>query len=459
MDTTPTPTLLLLDLPPKSLAGIDLLSFTTAPKFKGLKNLPSGWHFAFVSPNTSFSLRHGLWFRVSPDSAEGSSAPPQLTIAKWNPATESLVPETMSTELMRHRANLSAIWREGLSPYRQSAGMEGDERAEEDRLSEWVDLTSHLSPTLMERILGPPITEECWVISSAHSAKGDVDDLENFLHKNTATGSTNAENTRITELDERPLHFSPVNLKQTWREGATGRERTVAARDRSWALNELISQHCGGDANAILGELQLCFLMMLTLNNYSCLEQWKRILELLFTCREAPARDENEVTVGEEPQGRARLFVEVLRLIRLQLGRAQDVAEGGLFDLSEDGASFLTTHLRKFGKDLEETEGTGKKRVLTELKVFEEWAEREFDWRIREDIVKRGMVDLEDGERVEVRLDGFDEEDEEGDFAPTVVELTEDQMRMIQGGQDPRQEDMKMDEDDEDDLDAMDARF
>ena len=38
-------------------------------------------------------------------------------------------------------------------------------------------------------------------------------------------------------------------------------------------------------------------------------------------------------------------------------------------------------------------------------------------------MLKRGMVQLEDGEQVELTMEGADEEDEMGEYAPTVVDL------------------------------------
>jgi A1 cistron-splicing factor AAR2 len=48
METADSAALLLLDLPQGALAGIDILSFTTTPRFQGVKNIPDGFHFAFV---------------------------------------------------------------------------------------------------------------------------------------------------------------------------------------------------------------------------------------------------------------------------------------------------------------------------------------------------------------------------------------------------------------------------
>jgi A1 cistron-splicing factor AAR2 len=52
METADSSALLLLDLPQGALAGIDILSFTTTPRFRGVKNIPDGVHFAFVGEGT-----------------------------------------------------------------------------------------------------------------------------------------------------------------------------------------------------------------------------------------------------------------------------------------------------------------------------------------------------------------------------------------------------------------------
>jgi A1 cistron-splicing factor AAR2 len=45
-------------------------------------------------------------------------------------------------------------------------------------------------------------------------------------------------------------------------------------------------------------------------------------------------------------------------------------------------------------------------------------------------LLRRGMtVTLDDGERVELATDKFDDEDERGEYAPAVVELTPQQRR------------------------------
>lgn len=405
MDTTDKACVLLLNVPPKSLGGIDLLSFTTTPQFKGVKNLPRGWHFIFCASSSSLSVRHGAWFYVT-----GQSSTPELFVFTWDSSEEKLIPITDSVRLMQYRANLGQIWKEGLTPYRQTSGQDGDTNDEEET-RDWQILTDCITPVLLDRIL----SSRDWTLTSACSAKIDADDIPNLHVAGTAKSG---------QQEEKELAFLPIDLTRTWRPGATGRERTESARDHSWYLSSLVSDHCAGREEEVVGELQFCFLMVLVLNNFSCLEQWKRILSLVFTSFEA---------VGE----REGLFVKVIRMVALHMKHVGD-AEGGLFDMSDTDSNFLKQLLRRFKLgigDLEE--GLGKADVIEELEQLQSFLKSEFGWEIEEGyVLKHGMIQLEDGEMVDVDVDDREgeAEEEEGEYAPTVVELTDEQLRSLGGG-------------------------
>jgi A1 cistron-splicing factor AAR2 len=401
METTDTPCVLLLNLSASALGGIDLLSFTTTPRFKGIKNLPPGYHFIFTSSTSSLSVRHGAWFHVK---ATKANEPTPLFIKKWNPTTEALEAETSPAELLRWHANLASIWREGLSPYRQSTGQDSETATEEK--NDWDLLTSEISESLLSGITGPTMNH--WTLTSASSAKVDEEKIPGL----TQTASE--------ILEEKELTFFPIDLKRTWRLGATGRERTEAALDHTWALNDLIDNWCREKvALEILGEMQFCFLMVLSLNNYSCLEQWKRILNLLFTCKTA---------VVQHPD----LFVKLLSTLRLQLQHCNDV-EGGLFDLSDEGGSLLKFLLHKFKLGLAELPKEATTSVTEELFELENYLRGEHGWRLDSDFVRKGMMELEDGEKVELVVSGYDEEDERGEYAPVVVDLSPEDVAAFAG--------------------------
>ncbi|KAL4927588.1 AAR2 splicing factor family protein [Aspergillus undulatus] len=476
---TPTPTLLTPLLPPKTLVGIDLITFTSTPNFHGIRDLPGGWHFLYTGTTEGLSLRLGGWFYTSKDSRPSNSNEPDVLVWRWDDTIESLEPlgPNQNSEGMRYKANIGGVWGSGgLFGYRsrvpvpvaglgagagalQKSGtganvapVEVDEEDEEEGRREWAALTDSLSEELLDRITGPPGVDwegrKRWVVTSGSTARQDDDDIPGLGVENPSSGLTleganamttesapgpgpeqqsqSQSQTRPEENPEREREFSflPVDLKMTWREGAIGRERTEAARDKSYALGEIIQRVSGSHGDGagageaqILGEIQFTFLMGLTLMNYSCLQQWKRLLRLILSCRRAIV-------------DRARLISSVLRLLLLQLKRCDDV-EGGLFDQmgaegGAEGAEFLRKLLKRFRtalyEVLEDGDGCGQEfPVKVEFEKLETWVKSEYDWELdRDKVLRRGMLQLEDGEEVE--MDMVDHEEEE-EYAPVVVDL------------------------------------
>ncbi|KAI4146883.1 MAG: hypothetical protein LQ340_005773, partial [Diploschistes diacapsis] len=159
----------------------------------------------------------------------------------------------------------------------------------------------------------------------------------------------------------------------------------------------------------------VCFLMCLLLANYSCLEQWKRILGLVLTCRDALERQPG-------------FFAEFLRVLRMQLGHCNDV-EGGMFDIKDDSGGFLKGLLKGFGRTVEDVFGGDEEsEVRTEMKALEGFLSTGWKWEMGDSFVRKGMVQLEDGEDVELELDELEGEDERGEYAPVIVQLEEGQL-------------------------------
>ncbi|KAL8936793.1 MAG: hypothetical protein Q9216_004742 [Gyalolechia sp. 2 TL-2023] len=406
MSTPPTSTLLLLNLPPSILCGIDLLSFTTSPTFHGIKALPPGLHFLFTSPSASLSLRDGFWFHI-PTPPSSSSPPPNL-YRKWNPEQETLTPcpEDEARDFVSEKGGWKQVYEKHLTPYRQSAD------AAVNKEDAWANLTEHITPELLGRFS----QNEDWAISSASSGVQDRDEIPGL-----SAGEADA-----VIGEERELGMLGIDLKKTWREGAVGRERTEQARDRSWYLGDIVARNSEFLARAedglskeqrwgdvMLGQMEICFLMVLMLANYSCLEEWKRILAVVLTCKKA---------VWEKP----KFFAGFLRLLKRQLERGDDV-EGGLFDMSDDGGGFLKELLKGFKRTVEQKneadwEG-GSDDVEEEFEELEKWVREQYRWELGDEFVRRGMLELEDGEMVEMETGEMEGEDESGEYAPVVVEL------------------------------------
>lgn len=383
---------LLLDLPAGILCGIDLLSFTTSARFHGIKDIPPGWHFIFTSETTSLSIRDGFWFHVPSTSA---SSLPTLIVRKWDTSNGSL---RLCEDPQSYRAQLPGLWEKNLSPYRQSASKDAKPEA-----GDWPALTQHVTPRLLSHLM----QNDDWRITSASSAKQDRDDIPGLTAEEVG--------------EERELGVLGIDLKKTWREGATGRERTEGALDRSWALGDLIkrwqTQFSEGEkgwtsGDVVLGQMEACFLMVLTIANYSCLEEWKRVVGLLLTCKRA-LRERKE------------WFASLLAILRKQIGRCEDV-EGGLFDMSDEGGGQLKQWLKGFKMTLDQVFGEDEAdEIKQEMETLEAFLKAEYGWELGDEYVRRGMLDLEDGEQVYVETEEMDGQDETGEYAPVVVDMDE----------------------------------
>ena len=391
----PSSTLLLLSLPPKTFVGIDLLSFDSSPNFHGIGEIPLGLHFLFSGTDASLAIRHGRWLKILPET-------PTALVFKWNGKEEALdLLDSRSSDALAASSAIPALRKRGLIDYNALEDASLDAQAKQDAESSakaggWVHLTDHITTSTLDRVLTAD-----WTLTSIASAPSDTEHIP---------GLTNLEAFSALPANS-ALNLVPIELKQTWPEDAIGRERTDKARDRSWYLGHLMDVLAPGDrqtgAKELLGELQFCFLMVLTLANYSCLEQWKRILTVVFTCQKALT----------EIKG---YFVEVLKVVKLQMEHVDDV-DGGLFDLTDETNSAWLRHLgRKLRLNVEEAtkEDSEVRRAIEEL---EEFMRERYGWESGRDILKRGMLELEDGEKIEVTMDGADEDEETGEYAPLVV--------------------------------------
>lgn len=138
-----------------------------------------------------------------------------------------------------------------------------------------------------------------------------------------------------------------------------------------------------------------------------------RLLQLIFTCQKAV-------------EERQCFFIEILRIVKLQLAHNDDV-EGGLLEMDgEDGNTMIKKILMKFRRILYDDLTVDVSAVKAEFIKLEKWVKEEYGWELaKESTVRRGMVELEDGEQVELEVNGAEEEDETGDYAPVIVDLEE----------------------------------
>ncbi|KAL6718398.1 hypothetical protein ACLMJK_004487 [Lecanora helva] len=384
-----TAAMLLLDLPAGIFCGIDLLSFTSSAQFCGIRDIPPGWHFIFTSETSSLSIRDGFWFHIP----EKSNSSPPLIVRRWDTSL-GLLQSCPDTESYKDQAH--ELWEKNLFPYRQSAAQEKAHGTED-----WAGLTQHITPRLLSYLT----KSEEWRITSASSAKEDRDEIPGLNDEEVG--------------EEKELGSLGIDLKRTWRDGAVGRERTEGALDSSWALSDVLERwqtkfseaDQGLDqGDAVLGQMEACFLMILTVANYSCLEEWKRCVGLVLTCKRAVRQSED-------------WFAAFLTLLKKQLERCEDV-EGGLFDMSDEGGGQLQKWLKSFKMTLGQVYGEDEGfKVRKGLEDLEEFLKSKYGWELGDEFVRTGLLELEDGEQVYAEMNEMEGEDERGEYAPVVVDL------------------------------------
>ena len=116
--------------------------------------------------------------------------------------------------------------------------------------------------------------------------------------------------------------------------------------------------------------------------------------------------------------------------MRLQLQHCK-IAEDGLIDLADEGGSLLKKLVVRFRKGLDGLDAIAVQDVKDELDDLEAYLKEEHGWQFGGTFAKTGVLELEDGEQVKMDTTAFDEDDETGEFAPQIVDLTPEQARLL----------------------------
>ena len=207
----------------------------------------------------------------------------------------------------------------------------------------WPDLTGWITKDMLVRVL--PLS---WAISSQ---------------------TPSSEDDELTTDGNEVLSFTRIDLKRTWRQGAVGRELTMSARDKSWALQNLVLSRLESP-QALLGELQLGFVLLLYLSNFSGFEVWKTIVHLLCNCYSALAEQE-------------MLFVQFIDMLEAQLLRCPDDFFNDV--ISEN--NFVATMLRNMNKNIKDMRRMDSGALASLEKRFQDFTrflQTHFNWDVLE---------------------------------------------------------------------------
>ena len=236
-------------LPEGAEFGIGMRSYTIGPLFGGVKMVPPGIHLVTYGTGVD---KIGLFLRIGAG---------DVHLLQWDPRTELLV--TASAE---DTERCAAAVRRGeldssLGPYPMSAH------------PEWEALATHVEEAVLRRA-GLPF--------GTFVLAGGIDDDDGL-----AGGSDAALQPYFDNLP-RTAQWVQTDLRRVWRTdkrlggaGLQGAELTRFFQDRSQWLEHLLREEYGGGAGAdaaLLGEMQLSFLLFLLISSLGALTQWKALL-------------------------------------------------------------------------------------------------------------------------------------------------------------------------------------
>ncbi|XP_021919236.1 protein AAR2 homolog isoform X2 [Zootermopsis nevadensis] len=337
-------TLVFLDVPRGTEFGIDMKSWNTGEKFRGVKMIPPGFHYVYYNAVDS----------------EGDTAPrigfvhnfkkSEFLVKKWDSAIEDISSAEVSfEELSRIREDLLNLDR-FLGPYPF------------DVWKRWKDLTSKVTDNLVSRI----IPQSGQIRSALELISCDY---------KPSSGDAPAQKRRsrpITE-EEREEHLLPqlkpapgTELRfiefpeRNFPEGSTPAEITHHSLDSTYVLETMVAKYAR--PVDIVGELQFAFVCFLVGQSLEAFEHWKRLVGLLCSCDDAVSK-------------RREVYDEFLSALEAQL---VEIPEDFLVDIVASN-NFVYHSLRSLFRTLQLNEIVDG-RLKSKAKRFQDRLTAKFMW-------------------------------------------------------------------------------
>nr|CAG4637252.1 EOG090X0AVR [Ceriodaphnia reticulata] len=331
--------LLIHDLPVGTELGIDLNSWKTGEKFKGVKMIPPGIHFVYyssVSKEGSVAPRTGFFHNFRKK---------DVVIRRWEPEIEDMV--DLSTEQEREciKANLKNL-DQNLGPYPF------------ETWKKWLSLSSKLTTDVVRRI--EPHSKK--VTSVAELIVNEAIQPDESQSKERQVKRVNIESQLLPSMHVKPdteLNFTNIP-PSSYPEGSSASEITKFSIDTSYMLKQMLSSM--EEPLYILAELQMAFLCFLIGQVYSAFEHWKNLVRIICFADDM---------VLQNPS----LFMEFIGDFYFQM---QEVPTDMFVDIVSSENFLIQTLRVLFGNVLENEEVDNQlKRRTSHLKLF---VTQRFQW-------------------------------------------------------------------------------
>ncbi|KAG5950534.1 hypothetical protein E4U53_004899 [Claviceps sorghi] len=395
---------IIVDLPDVFTVGYDALSFT-AQHFGGVRDIPDGPHFFWVTHPSGVAARAGVWLL-------GSQSRHHVHVVQWDKYNENLT-EALSSEARNHAENVPRIHAK-LIPYSDPSkvgGAVGQLSASkiDANLAIWAQLTTSITSSLLDRVTGPQ--SGGWIVHTLDRAQGVVQ-FSAEVHLERLVPNKN--------LQQRQLKFTFDRTARLFSLESMGSERSLEAVDPTkYILSQIEDPSNDLVPEDLVGELQFSFIVGMLLGNDACLDQWWfMVLKLLV---------KSHLLVEKQPL----LVAALWRALTAQITFGTKWLETTTLDPDEHRCRELRIALIIYKRRMEEFLQSDENLITpNHLAVSTAFSRLEsgltdLGWDLTTDYVRQGKLMLEDGEEVELELSELDAEDERGEWAPEIVQLDE----------------------------------
>lgn len=272
----PEDAIIVVTSPPKTFEfGIDCMSYDTGEEFRGIHALTEAWlilnyklhcEYKYVGVSVIPSGLHFVYHSTGMGSRQGffvHAKKNDILVTSWDPSNEeiSITPliSDAAVENLRNGVRRGDL-NKNLGPYPLA------------QHSNWVNLSNMITEAVLVRADVPVGTLVF---------PGDVEDDAHLHSKDGAIKPYFpglARVARFTSLDE---------LGSLFTKGMAGVAASEISRmhlDKSAFVSSLVKDNYEGSYEALLGELQLSFVLFMMIFSYPALEHWKRIVNILCQC-------------------------------------------------------------------------------------------------------------------------------------------------------------------------------
>lgn len=236
---------ILENVPAGTDVGIDYHVWTSGPHFRGIANIPPGFHFIFFAFTDKYgekSPRSGFYVHLKAG---------EVVRKVYDEQNE----EMKDVDGFQNQSDLEEIGKY-LAPYPL------------EHCSKWPTLTDRISPQLVCRV--QPVCRKIDFLTTVHMEEQASKHMNSVLNVDSRIENSTDENAVI--------RFTRLPLKLP--EGLTPQEVTKHSMDSSYMLEKLIGSMEGGEED-LIGELQFAFVTFLIGQVYDCFEHWKLLVSLL----------------------------------------------------------------------------------------------------------------------------------------------------------------------------------